>query len=98
MRCSCPRRCGDHRVVRGGSWNNSARRVRVANRNRRRPGNRNPNQGFRLVRRPQPRAGSAGSEHAACSRPVHARPGRVAPAVGLPAAGALLGSGQGATC
>ena len=37
-----------NRVVRGGSWNNSARNCRSAYRNRRQPGNRNRNQGFRV--------------------------------------------------
>ncbi|MGE0823444.1 MAG: SUMF1/EgtB/PvdO family nonheme iron enzyme [Candidatus Binatia bacterium] len=36
-------------VVRGGSWNNEARNVRVANRNRNEPGNRNDNIGFRCA-------------------------------------------------
>ncbi|WP_457575886.1 SUMF1/EgtB/PvdO family nonheme iron enzyme [Desulfomarina sp.] len=38
-----------NRVNRGGSWNNTARNVRTANRNRNSPGNRNNNLGFRLV-------------------------------------------------
>jgi len=37
-----------YRVMRGGSWNNSARNCRATNRNRRRPDNRNRNQGFRV--------------------------------------------------
>ncbi|NWH04813.1 hypothetical protein HXW94_07405 [Desulfobacter latus] len=36
-------------MIRGGSWNNSARNVRSANRNRNTPDNRNNNLGFRLV-------------------------------------------------
>ena len=40
---------GSNRVKRGGSWNNDARNVRVANRNNNDPGNRNNNLGFRLV-------------------------------------------------
>ncbi|MEZ4472098.1 MAG: SUMF1/EgtB/PvdO family nonheme iron enzyme [bacterium] len=46
---------GDHRVVRGGSWNTNARRVRSANRNHNDPVRRNANIGFRLVRPPSPR-------------------------------------------
>jgi len=37
-----------NRVKRGGSWNNSAENVRVANRNRNTPTNTNNNLGFRL--------------------------------------------------
>ncbi|MBL9172636.1 MAG: hypothetical protein JNL10_03800 [Verrucomicrobiales bacterium] len=38
--------------MRGGSWINNARNCRSACRNRREPGNRNENQGFRLVAAP----------------------------------------------
>ena len=38
-----------HRVIRGGSWNNQARNCRSAYRNRNAPGNRNNNLGFRVV-------------------------------------------------
>jgi hypothetical protein len=40
---------GDHRVVRGGAFNNNARNVRCAYRNRNNPNNRNRNNGFRVV-------------------------------------------------
>jgi hypothetical protein len=36
-------------TLRGGSWNNNPRNVRVSNRNRNEPGNRNNNIGFRCV-------------------------------------------------
>ena len=38
-----------NRVLRGGSWNNSAANCRVANRNNNDPSNRNSNNGFRVV-------------------------------------------------
>ncbi|MGH9671840.1 MAG: SUMF1/EgtB/PvdO family nonheme iron enzyme [Bryobacteraceae bacterium] len=37
-------------MVRGGSWNNNPRNLRVSNRNRNEPDNRNDNLGFRCVR------------------------------------------------
>ena len=37
------------RVLRGGSWNNNAKNLRSANRNKNEPDNRNNNVGFRLV-------------------------------------------------
>ena len=37
------------RVVRGGAWNNNAANLRVANRDRNGPANRNVNVGFRCV-------------------------------------------------
>jgi formylglycine-generating enzyme required for sulfatase activity len=40
---------GANRVVRGGSWNNNARNVRSAYRNRNEPGNRDNNLGFRCA-------------------------------------------------
>nr|WP_280142084.1 SUMF1/EgtB/PvdO family nonheme iron enzyme [Nitrosomonas aestuarii] len=36
-------------MLRGGSWNNNARNVRSANRNRNEPDNRNNHIGFRLA-------------------------------------------------
>ena len=38
------------RVLRGGSWNNNPRNLRVSNRNRNTPDNRNDNNGFRCAR------------------------------------------------
>jgi len=38
-----------NRVIRGGSWNNTATNCRVANRNNNDPANRNDNNGFRVV-------------------------------------------------
>ena len=43
-----PRNSG-YRVLRGGSWRNYARSVRVSNRNNNTPGNRNNNNGLRLA-------------------------------------------------
>ena len=43
-------RSGSHRVIRGGSWSNSARICRSANRNRDNPGFRDHDVGFRLAR------------------------------------------------
>jgi len=43
---------GSNRVIRGGSWNNSARNCRSAYRNGNDPGNRRNNLGFRLVLAP----------------------------------------------
>jgi len=43
---------GSNRVKRGGSWNNNAINVRVANRNNNGPGDENNNVGFRLVSTP----------------------------------------------
>jgi len=37
------------RSLRGGSWNNNARNLRAANRNRNTPSNRNNNNGFRVA-------------------------------------------------
>ena len=42
------------RAVRGASFNNNDNRLRLANRNRNTPGNRNNNIGFRLVARIPP--------------------------------------------
>jgi len=44
------RDAGAKRVVRGGSWNNNARNVRAAVRNRNHPDNRNNSLGFRCAR------------------------------------------------
>ena len=41
---------GEHRVLRGGSWNNNQDNARCANRNRNNPNNRNNNIGFRCAR------------------------------------------------
>jgi len=41
---------GNNRVIRGGSWNNSATNLRSAYRNNNNPNNRNNNYGFRVVR------------------------------------------------
>lgn len=41
---------GSNRVIRGGSWNNSADNATVANRNNNSPNNQNNNIGFRVVR------------------------------------------------
>lgn len=38
-----------YRVLRGGSWNNTATNCRVANRNNNSPDNRNSNNGMRLA-------------------------------------------------
>lgn len=42
-----PQSKGTHRVNRGGSWNNTARNCRSANRNANQPSNRNSNLGLR---------------------------------------------------
>ncbi|WP_184048421.1 SUMF1/EgtB/PvdO family nonheme iron enzyme [Roseospira visakhapatnamensis] len=44
------RSTGANRVIRGGSWNNNARNVRAAYRNRNHPNDRNNNLGFRCSR------------------------------------------------
>ncbi len=41
---------GVNRVIRGGSWNNSAENCRSSYRNRNEPSNRNDNLGFRVAR------------------------------------------------
>jgi formylglycine-generating enzyme required for sulfatase activity len=43
------------RVLRGGSWNNTAQNLRSANRNNNSPGNRNNNNGFRVASTPAAR-------------------------------------------
>ena len=48
---------GSNRVNRGGSWNNSARNCRSANRNNNSPDNRNNDNGFRLVLSPAHQVG-----------------------------------------
>jgi formylglycine-generating enzyme required for sulfatase activity len=40
---------GSNRVIRGGSWDNTAQNLRSANRNDNGPDERNSNVGFRLV-------------------------------------------------
>ncbi|MFO7675686.1 MAG: SUMF1/EgtB/PvdO family nonheme iron enzyme [bacterium] len=57
-------RNGSNRVNRGGSWNNNARNLRSANRNRNEPSNRNNNLGFRC-------AGSSGLGAFDQMPPVH---------------------------
>lgn len=47
-----PRHNGPNRVLRGGSWINSAQNCRLSNRNNNDPENRNNNIGFRLVLAP----------------------------------------------
>jgi hypothetical protein len=47
-----PRHNGPNRVLRGGSWINSAQNCRLTNRNNNDPENRNNNYGFRLVLAP----------------------------------------------
>jgi hypothetical protein len=47
-----PRHNGPNRVLRGGSWINSAQNCRLSNRNNNHPENRNNNIGFRLVLAP----------------------------------------------
>ena len=54
---------GSSRVIRGGSWANNTRNLRCANRNRRHPGNRNQNQGFRVVCR-------VAAEHVLMTKPM----------------------------
>ena len=49
MSARCGGRLTDHRVVRGGSFNNNQRNLRVAYRNNNDPDDRNNNIGFRVV-------------------------------------------------
>ncbi len=51
MRCSSGAKVdnGSNRVIRGGSWNNTARNCTATNRNRNHPANRNNDVGFRLA-------------------------------------------------
>ena len=51
---------GVSRVIRGGSWNNSARNLRAAYRNANQPGNRLGYLGFRLARGQEPAPGEDG--------------------------------------
>ena len=82
------------RVVRGASINNDDNRLRLANRNRNTPGNRNNNIGFRLVAR-IPRCGPSGAAHGphrsdhGVSRPG---PARLGPLVALALSGAAAGA------
>ena len=46
---------GDMRSLRGGSWRNKARQIRVSNRGRLAPDDREDDDGFRCVRDPMPR-------------------------------------------
>lgn len=59
---------GQDRVIRGGSWNNEPRNVRAAYRNWNRPGKRNDNLGFRLVRAQSRAVGPASDQTAVPSR------------------------------
>ena len=83
-------RSGSNRVNRGGSWNNDARNVRAANRNRNSPGNRNRNLGFRPASsRRRPDAGGsriAGPRHASTTS-QSPRPGPVSSGPGPNSAG-----------
>ncbi len=57
-------------MVRGGSWNNSARNCRAAYRNRNRPENRNRNQGFRVCLFPGTTADRSGGRRRTARVPV----------------------------
>jgi len=58
-------------VIRGGSWNNKPENLRVSNRNRNNPDNRNNNIGFRLAQS----ARTARIMVPAQSRPVYGQAG-----------------------
>ncbi len=68
-------RVGPFRVVRGGSWYTSARRVRAASRAWRLPGDRDVPLGFRLARG-QESALRQGAEPGGAERPTRGRPQR----------------------
>jgi hypothetical protein len=63
------------RVLRGGAFNNNATNCRAAYRNNNTPGNRNNNNGLRVVRAPERQCFAVGIAEASTgeSRPVPAR-------------------------
>ncbi len=77
-------------MLRGGAWNNNARNLRAAERNRNEPDNRNNNIGFRVARdveRSRERGFEAGAVEIMVSAgvPFHFRIAIPAPGIELPA-------------